>query len=164
MPARKRTATKRQSSTPANRLVFVGTAIEDLEQVPASLRPGVRRALDDLARNGCKAADYALSGDPPWPHLCSRHVGTLRIVVAFPEDGVVAVVKIAPHDPSCDPYAEIAADLGIAVSTARRTKPPCCDESGLPRVDATIIDDIEASMNALSRRERRQRSRRGTGR
>jgi mRNA-degrading endonuclease RelE of RelBE toxin-antitoxin system len=160
MPARKRKTTTRRSSGPANRVVFAGTAIEDLEQVPATLRPRVRRALDDLATNGCKAADYALSGDPPWPHLCSLHVAALRIIVAFPEHGVVAVVKIAPHDPASDPYAEIADDLGISVSTARRTKPPCCDETGVPRVDARIVDDLEASMQALSRRERRQRSRR----
>jgi hypothetical protein len=164
MPARKREAKKGQPSAPANELVFVGTAIEDLKQVPAVLRPRVRRALDDLAKNGCKAADYSLSGDPPWPHLCSLHVGTLRMVVAFPEDGVVAVVKIASHDPASDPYVEIANDLGIAVSTAERTKPPCCDETGLPRVDGSIVDDIEASMKALSRRERRERSRRSTRR
>lgn len=72
---------------------------------------------------------------PPWPHLCSLHVDALRIVVAFPEDGVVAIVKIARHEPASDPYREIADDLGITVSTAERTTPPRCDESGLPRVD-----------------------------
>ena len=164
MATRKRKAKRGEPTAPANELVFVGTAIEDLKQVTAALRPGVRRALDGLAKNGCKSAGYALSGDPPWPHLCSRHVGSLRIVVAFPEDGVVAVVKIASHDPATDPYLEIANDLGIAVSTAERTKPPCCDETGLPRVDGSIVDDIEASMKALSRRERRERSRRTTGR
>ena len=162
MAARKRKDKNDQPSAPTNELVFAGTAIEDLKQVPAKLRPRVRRALDDLKRNGCKAADYSLSGDPPWPHLCSRHVGALRIIVAFPEDRVVAVVKIAAHDPATDPYAEIANDLGIAVSTAERTKPPCCDPNGLPRVDGSVVDDIEASLKALSRRARRERSRRST--
>ena len=164
MTARKRKATEDQPGAPTNQLVFVGTAIEDLKQIPVKLRPRVRRALDDLARNGCRAAGYSLSGDPPWPHLCSRHVDSLRIIVAFPEDDVVAVVKIATHDPASDPYVEIASDLGIAVSTAERTKPPCCDPEGLPRVDSSVVDEIEASMKALSRRERRERSRRSTGR
>jgi hypothetical protein len=120
----------------------------------------VMEILERLAREGCRAADYALSGAPPWPHLCAVHFDGWRVVVAFPTDDEVAIVKIARHDPSTDPYREIAEDLGIPVSIEPRTKPPCREPDGEPPVDPELVENVQAAFTALTQREQRQRSRR----
>ena len=142
------------------RLSRVGSALEDAKQVPVVLRPRMTAAIERLANEGCRAADYALSGPPPWAHLCAVHIDGWRVVVAFPAKDEVTIVKIARHDPSSDPYREIADDLGLDVSTEPRTKPPCCDPEGEPPVDPELVARIEAAFSSLTRRERRERSRR----
>ena len=138
----------------------VGSALEDAKQVPVVLRGKLTELLQQLAREGCRAADYALSGPPPWLHLCAVHFDGWRVVIAFPSADEVTIVKIARHDPSSDPYREIAEDLGIPVSTAPRTKPPCCEPDGDPPVDPELVENVQAAFAALTQRERRQRSRR----
>lgn len=101
-----------------------------------------------------------MSGPPPWPHLCAVHFDGWRVVLAFPAEDEVAIVKIARHDASSDPHREIADDLGLPVSTEPRTKPPCCDPDGEPLVDPQLVENMQAAFAALSQRERRQRSRR----
>lgn len=152
---------KRKSTKPPKfTLTRVGSALDDAKQVPVVLRAKLTAILEQLAREGCRAADYALSGPPPWPHLCAVHFDGWRVVVAFPTDDEVAIVKIAPHDPASDPYREIAEDLGIPVSTEARTKPPCCEPDGTPPVDPELVENVQAAFAALTRRERRARSRR----
>ncbi len=153
---------KRKKPPPKPRftLSFVGSAIDDAKQVPTKLRPQLKRILARLADEGCRAAGYALSGPPPWPHLCSVHFDGWRVVVAFPTDDEVTVVKIAPHDPHNDPYREIADELGVPVSTEERTKPPCCDPDGEPPIDPQIVEDFTTAFDAMTQRERRERSRR----
>jgi hypothetical protein len=151
---------KKKTKPPKFKLSRVGSAHEDAKQVPVLLRAQLTEIVERLSREGCRAADYALSGPPPWPHLCAIHFGGWRVIVAFPADDEVAITKIAPHDPSSDPYRELAEDLGIPVSAEERTKPPCCDPDGEPPVDAQIVDDIQAAFAALTQRERRERSRR----
>lgn len=113
------------------------------------LRSRVRDHLKRLRQEGCRAAGYALSGDPPWPHICSKHIDGWRVLVAFPADNEVAVLKIERHDDSTDPYRNLAIDLGIAVSTAERTKPPCCDYDGSAPVDASILDSLGRALKAV---------------
>lgn len=150
---------KKTTKPPKFTLSRVGGALEDAKQVPVLLRAKLTAILERLAREGCRAADYALSGPPPWPHLCAVHFNGWRIVVAFPAEDEVAIVKIARHDASGDPYREIADDLGLPVSTEPRTKPPCCDPDGEPPVDPQLVENVQAAFAALSQRERRQRSR-----
>jgi hypothetical protein len=57
---------------PAFTLTRVGSALEDAKEVPVLLRAKLTAILERLAREGCRAADYALSGPPPWPHLLRR--------------------------------------------------------------------------------------------
>ena len=150
----------KRKKPPRFRLSSVGSALEDAKHVPVILRAQLTSAIQRLAREGCRAADYALSGPPPWPHLCAVHFDGWRLVVAFPAEDEVAIVKIARHDPGSDPYREIADDLGISVSTEPRTKPPCCEPDGEPPVDAKVVEDVRAAFSALTQRQRRQRSRR----
>jgi hypothetical protein len=141
-------------------VTWVGTAIADAKNVPTKLQRALLRIIERLAREGCRAADYALSGDPPWPHLCAVHFDGWRVIVAFPTAGEVAILKIAPHDAANDPYREIAEELGVQVSTAARTKPPCCDPAGDPPDDQAILDQLDAAFGRLTRRKQRERSRR----
>jgi hypothetical protein len=138
----------------------VGSAATDAKAVPTKLRPALVRIIERLAREGCRAADYALSGDPPWPHLCAVHFDGWRVIVAFPTTAEVVILKISPHDPSNDPYREIAEELGVPVSTVPRTKPPCCDPAGDPPVDEAILAQLDAVFGKLTRREQRERSQR----
>lgn len=154
-----RKQTKRTKS-PRFKLSSVGSALEDAKQVPVVLRSSLTGIIGRLADEGCRAADYALSGPPPWPHLCAAHFDIWRVIVAFPTDDEVAIVKIARHDPASDPYREIAEDLGIPLSTEPRKKPPCCEPDGTPPVDPELVDNVQAAFAALTQRERRQRSRR----
>ncbi len=156
MPRKKSKAAK----PPRFKLSRVGSALEDAKQVPVVLRATLTGIIERLADEGCRAADYALSGPPPWPHLCAVHFDGWRVVVAFPAEDEVAIVKIARHDPTSDPYREIADDLSLPVSTEPRTKPPCCDPEDEPPVDAQLVEDVQAAFAALTQGERRQRSRR----
>lgn len=157
MPSKRK---KQPAKPPRFTLRFVGSAIEDAKQVPVKLRAQLTRILEQLSKEGCKAAGYALSGPPPWPHLCSVHFDGWRVVVAFPTPEVVAVVKIARHDPRTDPYQELADELGLLPSVEKRTKPPCCRPDGTPPVDPQVVDDIRTAFEGFTRRERRARSRR----
>lgn len=71
---------------------WVGTARADARNVPTKLQRALLRIIERLAREGCRAADYALSGDPPWPHLCAVHFDGWRVIVAFPTAGEVAIL------------------------------------------------------------------------
>jgi hypothetical protein len=145
---------KSKGSTQKLTVSRVGSALEDSKKIPPKLRPALVRVVDRLAREGCRAADYALSGDPPWPHLCAKHFDGWRVIVAFPTLDEVVILKIARHDRAHDPYREIADELGVPVSTARRTKPPCCDPAGVPPVDQEILERLEGAFSKLSRPQR----------
>lgn len=135
-------------------------AVGDLKTVPTNLRPALTQIVERLGREGCRAAGYALSGEPPWPHLCAVHFDGWRVIVAFPAADEVAIVKVAPHDQANDPYREIADELRVPVSTDERTKPPCCDPQGEPPVDAAVVEQLDAAFSKLTRRQQRERSRR----
>ncbi|MGQ0744229.1 MAG: hypothetical protein ACT4OS_07845 [Acidimicrobiales bacterium] len=150
----------KRATLPRFELSSVGSALEDAKQVPVVLRARLTGILERLAAEGCRAADYALSGPPPWPHLCAVHFDGWRVVVAFPTRDEVTIVKIARHDPAGDPYGELARDLRLPVSTEPRTKPPCCDPEGEPPVAAKLVEDMRTAFAVLTQRERRQRSHR----
>ena len=60
-------ASKRKSNrgkAPKFTVSRVGSAAGDSKNVPTKLRPALVRIIERLARDGCRAADYALSGDP----------------------------------------------------------------------------------------------------
>jgi len=126
-------------------------AIADFKTVPANARGPVKTHLRRLAREGCRVAGYSLSGAEPWPKLCSKHiVDNWRVVVAFQDDDSIVVVKVAPHNDERDPYAEIAVELNIPLSTAPRTKPPCCEDGVPPSLDQEVLDLFSQSFGQLS--------------
>ena len=118
--------------------------------------------LDDLARNGCAALAYRLSGSTSLDRLCVKHLrGALRAVVAFESPRRACVLLVGPHDidPRRDVYAEMYALLGVEPPDGGgRTKPPCCGQNGVPppNLGDTIADLIIRS--AARRRPRWRRA------
>jgi hypothetical protein len=94
-----------------------------------------RRAYDDfeadLARQGCAALGYRLTGYE-LDHLCVVHlIGLLRGIVAFETAEIAYVLLVGDHDeryPTLDVYRQLYEPIGHSPSgQAARRKPPCCD-------------------------------------
>lgn len=93
--------------------------------------------VDDLARNGCAALGYRLTGPVPVSRMCVKHLrGALRVVVGFESPRRACILLVGPHDdsdPNRDVYAELYELLDAAPpEAAGRNKPPCCGEDGQP--------------------------------
>jgi hypothetical protein len=106
--------------------------------------------VDDLAARGCQALGYRLTGPTPVDHICVKHLrDALRVVVAFEGPDLAWILLVGPHDdqdPLLNIYAELYRLLGSEpLSSARRDKPPCCDEAtGLPPVlGAAVTEFVE---------------------
>lgn len=96
-----------------------------------------RTFVDDLARNGCAALGYRLTGPVPISRTCVKHLrGALRVVVAFESRRRVCILLVEPHDdadPNRDVYAELYELLdAVPPEGSGRSKPPCCGEDGQP--------------------------------
>jgi len=116
--------------------------------------------LDDLARNGCAALGYRLTGPAPISRMCVKHLrGALRVVVAFESPRRACIVLVGPHDdgdPNRNVYAELYQVLGAAPPEGSdRRKPPCCREDGQP--PPGLGDDL-ADLIIRVAKQRRPRS------
>lgn len=102
-----------------------------------------------------RSAAYRLSGDTA-DRICSLHLyGPYRALVGFPDTESVVVLIVKEHlrtNAAADVYDDLYEILGIAEPTAKRTKPPCCDEGGEPPVDPDLIERFLATANRLQRR------------
>lgn len=113
--------------------------------------------VDDLACRGCAALSYRLTGPTPLDRLCVKHLADrLRVVVGFTPDEAW-ILLVGPHDatdPGADVYAALYELAGVApTDSAKRTKPSCCDEEGLPPAE----DAVEALAERASRLRRTRR-------
>jgi hypothetical protein len=116
--------------------------------------------LDDLSLNGCAALAYRLTGPVPLSRLCVKHLrAALRVVVAFESPQRACVLLVGVHDaadPGIDVYTELYELLGAAPPEgASRTKPPCCDDGGLP--PPGLGDDLADLMVSAARQRRTRR-------
>jgi len=125
----------------------------------AGLRGARRKAYDQfeqtLARAGCLALDYRLTGEDPLPRLCVKHLrGSDRAVVAFTGDDVWVLV-VGPHaagDAAADVYGALYELAGVTRPTQPRTKPACCDDDQAPPAfDERRIDDLVRRARLLRR-------------
>lgn len=130
------------------------------ERQIAALRGPRRKAFDsflaELARDGCAALSYRLTGDDPLPQLCVRHLsGQDRVVVAF-EGDTAWVLLVGPHDAEdrrANVYAALYQLAGVTPPEGPRTKPPCCDEDDQPpEPDLSVLDQL--IQQASPRRDR----------
>lgn len=116
----------------------------------AGLRGPRRKAYVEfeqaLAREGCAALGYRLTGDDPLPSLCVKHLRVSdRVVVAFSGDEAW-VLLVGPHadgDAAADVYGMLYELAGVPRPAQPRTKPPCCDEDRQPpEFDEAAISDL----------------------
>lgn len=121
------------------------------------LRADVKRAAESkeqaLAREGCAAADYRLSGAAA-DRFCALHLmRDWRIVVGFPAPAEVAVLPIGRHirGSRLDVYGRLYRSLGIDVPSAQRKKPPCCDDTGAAPVEMQTVERTVSRTKALIR-------------
>ena len=118
--------------------------------------------LDDLARRGCAALGYRVTGPDPLERLCVRHLrGEDRVVVAFQGETRTWVLFIGAHradDPGAYFYEELYRLAGVRPpSHQRRRKPPCCgDGDEPPALDEQAIGDLVVRARALLRGDRRK--------
>jgi hypothetical protein len=112
----------------------------------------------EIARDGCKAFGYRLTG-PVVEHLCDRHLtGRWRVIAAFAPDDVIWVLLVGEHlrnRPEVDVYRALYDLVGHEPEPdEKRTKPSCCDTAtGLPpTVDEALVDDLVYRSRTLTRR------------
>jgi len=119
--------------------------------------------VDDLARNGCAALGYRLTGPVPISRMCVKHLrGALRVVVAFESPRRACILLVGPHDdsdPNRDVYAELYELLDATpAEVTGRNKPPCCGEDSGP--PPGLGDDLADLIIATAKQRRRSPSRR----
>ncbi|WP_186315518.1 type II toxin-antitoxin system RelE family toxin [Catellatospora sichuanensis] len=142
-------------------LEWTPRAEQQFESLRNRQQQQVAQFLRHLEAEGCAALGYRLTGGVPLDHLCVKHVGDLRIVVAFRSGRQACVVLIGRHDeadPGGDVYAALYELAGVKPPTDPRTKPSCCDDSGLPPEIGAAVDEL------TDRAVRIRRTRRGEGR
>lgn len=130
----------------------------------AGLRGPNRKAyeafLDELARTGCQALGYRLTG-PVVEHLCVKHVrGALRAVVAFTQDDVAWVLLVGVHvnDTANNVYDELYEMVGHRPEPSqKRTKPPCCDPVKVRPAHQFNEDEISELVERVRRFAKRAR-------
>jgi hypothetical protein len=118
--------------------------------------------VDDLARRGCAALAYRLSGPTPIDDVCLKHLGaSLRVSVVFEAVDKAWITLVGTHndnDAVVNIYNELCRLLGAEPENeAGRAKPPCCDQvKQRPPVLGDLVDDILASASQLRRTRRRR--------
>lgn len=106
---------------------------------------------------GCDAAGYRLAG-AGLEQVCCRHLyGRDRLLITWPSRTHAVVLAVGPHDRTAsDIYELLLTALALEVSTAERSKPPCCDELGEPPVNRKIAEALADAVAALASRGRRR--------
>jgi hypothetical protein len=129
-------------------------AEDEFHNLRADIATAVERVEADLADRGCEAGDYRLTGSKV-DHICVIHLrdrrgkelaDNWRVLIAFPGPDEVAVIDIGRHDPkrARKIYDDIYGRLGLAAPpSGKRTKPPCCDATGLPPVDPVLLETFD---------------------
>ncbi len=136
-----------------------------LRELQGAVRANAKKAMDDLERRGCRAADWRLEGDAV-ENFCVIDLGRdWRMIIAFPEPDEVAVLLVGRHldrRPAIDIYRRLYDNLGIELPTTidRKGHPPCC-ETGRASVDRQLVDSFIERERELRREERGRRRRTG---
>ena len=136
------------------------TGQRSVDALRGKARKSFDAAVERLASEGCKAGDYRLTGEGI-EHICSVQLyGRHRALVCFPDDQSVVVLLVGEHtndDPEVDVYRSLYRLLELPEPTAKRTKPPCCDEAEQPSVDPKLLEHFRDRAVQLRRRCRSAR-------
>jgi hypothetical protein len=137
------------------------TGQRSIETLRGKARKAFDAAVERIASEGCQACDYRLTGDGV-EHICSIQLyGRYRALVCFPDDESAVVLIVGEHlrdDPATDVYRSLYRLLELSEPSGKRTKPPCCDESGKAPIDPELLDRFQEGAAQL-RRPRRRSSR-----
>lgn len=133
---------------------------QDLKSLRGKIDVAAKKAVQELKASGCRAAHYRLSGTAVG-HIC---VAVLprdwRMMIAFPGANEVVVLLVGQHhenSPETSVYQRLYNYLGIAMPSAERFKPACCDD-GVPPVDPELVDRFIEQSKVVERDRRRQAS------
>jgi hypothetical protein len=123
----------------------------------------VERAEAELARWGCRAAHYPLTGEVVERVCCIHLAGAAqwRVIAGFPSATEVAVLMIGRHDERSvlNVYRQLYVALGIGDPPGgERDKPVCCEDNAVPPEYGPVGERLEA---AARRYRRARRNRRG---
>ena len=125
---------------------------------PKSVRHAYVDAYRAPEREGCRAANYRLSGEGEWPAFCVLTLPSgWRMVIDFPEESEIRVLLLVPHDEATDPYSLLAQALGVTRTPGVQNKPPCCDSEGPPPPASSLIESELRAVMPKQRRLRRTR-------
>jgi hypothetical protein len=115
------------------------------------------RVIGEIEERGCEAAGYRLAGEE-LDRICCRHLyASDRLLTVWPGSDEAVVMLIGPHGGAVgDVYADLLHALGIDVPADERSKPSCCDEEGVPPVDAAAAHAICDALERSTRRGRRR--------
>jgi hypothetical protein len=130
-----------------------GTADRQLRALRGDRRKAALGVLNELEHLGCEAAGYRLAGEV-LDHICCRHLrGEDRMLIMWTDEDATVVVSIARHDRgAADIYETVLDALELEVPEDERTKPPCCDDEGLPPVDEELADRVANALRDAARR------------
>lgn len=128
-------------------------AVRQIAELRGARRRAYERFEQDLARQGCKALSYRLTGGPLLASFCVKHLyGTDRALVAFSDDKAM-VLLVGPHaagDAAADVYSILYELAGVPPPSQARKKPPCCQDSGSPpTIDEIATDELFQRGRAL---------------
>lgn len=144
------------------RVSITPTGQRSVDALRGKARRSFDAAVERLASEGCKGGDYRLTGEGI-EHICSMQLyGRHRALVCFPDDESVVVLLVGEHlrdDPEVDVYRSLYRLLGLPEPSAKRTKPPCCDEAEKAPVNPELLDRFREGADRLHRRRRSTRRR-----
>lgn len=123
---------------------------------PRRVREAFVQVHREVARRGCAAAHYRLSGPGNWPRFCVIRLSDgWRLVISFPEVDTVLFLLLEKHDNRTDPYAFLEEAFGLPGRAGHRAetahaKPSCCGDDGGP----PLIEDqgLMAAIEQIVRR------------
>jgi hypothetical protein len=144
------------------RVSITPTGQRSVDALRGKARKSFDAAVQRLASEGCKAGDYRLTGEEI-DHICSVQLyGHHRALVCFPDVESVVVLLVGEHlrdDPKLDVYLSLYRLLELPEPSAKRTKPPCCDEVGKAPVDSELLERFQDQADRLRRRLARRSAR-----
>jgi hypothetical protein len=121
-------------------------ATEDAEKQIGRLRGRTREAyrqkVKEIAKQGCRASGYQLTGfDGHW--VCCVHLNDdWRLVTAHADDHSITIVGVGRHtrNERQDIYRYVAELFEVELPQGPRTKPPCCG----PESEVSVDDPSDA--------------------
>lgn len=134
-------------------------------RTPREVKSAFKAAVLALRQDGCRAADYRLSGPGEWPRFCAMRLPRLfRLILDFPQPDEVRLLVLEAHTNDNNPTETLAVLMGLSdIGDLGAWKPDdgepaCCDDEaappGWPELAQAVAEAV-TSMDGLPRQRRR---------